>query len=379
MAQPKPIECKAAVAWGANQPLALETVIVAPPKKGEVRLKITHTSVCHTDQYTLSGIDREAMFPAILGHEGAGIVESVGEGVASVKPGDAVIPCYIPQCKECKSCKHPKTNLCTSIRSFQGKGVMVDGTTRFTCKGQTVYHYMGTSTFSEYTVVNEYSVAKIDPKADPAKVCLFGCGISTGYGAALNTADVQPGNTVAVFGLGAVGLAVAMGAKERCASKIIGIDVNNDKKEVAMKFGCTDFINPKDYPDKPIQQVLVELTDGGLDHTFECIGNVHVMRSALESAARGWGKSVIIGVAGAGEEIRTQPFMLVTGRTWTGCAFGGWKSRECVPELVNRQLRGELNIDNFITQTRNGLETINEVFDLLKAGKSLRCVIKIAS
>lgn len=371
-----PIECKAAIAWEANKPLVIETITVAPPKRGEVRIKITHTSVCHTDQYTWSGIDREAVFPMILGHEASGIVESVGEGVTSVEVGDHVIPCYTPQCRSCKSCLHPKTNLCTAIRQFQGNGVMADGTTRFTCKGKTIYHYMGISSFSQYAVLHEISVAKIDVSADLAKVCLLGCGVSTGYGAALNTANVQPGETVAVFGLGAVGLAVVMGARERCASRIIGVDINEDKEEIARSFGCTDFVNPKNF-DKPIQEVLVEMTDGGLDYTFECIGNVDIMRSALESAHRGWGKSVIIGVAGVGQEIRTRPFMLVTGRTWTGCAFGGWKSLDAVPELVRRQLDGQLVLDNFITQTRAGLETLNEVFGLVQSGKSLRCVISL--
>lgn len=372
----QPLECKAAIAWEANKPLVIETIIVDPPKKGEVRIKITHTSVCHTDLYTLSGRDREAQFPSILGHEASGIVESIGEGVTSVQVGDHVIPCYIPQCGNCKSCLHPKTNLCTAVRSFQGKGIMTDGTTRFSCNGKTVYHYMGISSFSEYTVVNEISLAKVDPAADPAKVCLLGCGVSTGYGAALNTANVQPGETVAVFGLGAVGLAVAMGARERCAGRIIGVDINEDKRETAKLFGCTDFINPKDY-DKPIQEVLVELTDGGLDYTFECIGNVDIMRSALECAHRGWGKSIIIGVAGAGEEIKTLPFMLVTGRLWTGCAFGGWKSRDAVPELVNRHLDEHLDLDGFITHRRQKLESLNDVIELLKSGNSLRCVITL--
>lgn len=370
----KQIECKAAIAWKAKEPLVIETITVDPPKKHEVRVKILTTSVCHTDQYTLSGIDPEAVFPSILGHEGAGIVESIGEGVTSVEPGDHVIPCYTPQCRECEYCKHPKTNLCPKIRATQGKGLMPDGTSRFTCRGQTIYHYMGTSTFSEYTVVAEISIAKVDRKAPMDRICLLGCGVSTGYGAALNNADVQPGNTVAVFGLGAVGLAVVHGCKTRGASRIIGIDVNDAKRDVAKQFGVTDFVNPKEH-DKSIQDVLVEMTNGGLDFTFECIGNVDVMRSALESAHRGWGKTIIIGVAGCGQEIKIRPFMLITGRSITGSAFGGWKSRDMVPKLVDEMQEGNIPIDMFITQRREKIESINEVFDLLKSGQSLRCVI----
>lgn len=369
----KPISCCAAVAWEAGKPLTIETVEVAPPKAGEVRIKIIATGVCHTDSHTLSGNDSEGKFPVILGHEGGGTVESVGEGVTRVKPGDHVIPLYIPQCGKCKFCKSPKTNLCSTIRSTQGQGVMPDGTSRFTCKGQTVYHFMGTSTFSEYTVVAEISVCKVDDNAPLEKVCLLGCGISTGYGAALNTAKVEAGSTTAVWGLGAVGLATVMGCKTAGASRIIGIDINPDKFPVAKEFGCTEFVNPKDH-EKPIQQVLIEMTDGGLDYTFECIGNVKTMRAALEACHKGWGTSVIIGVAGAGQEISTRPFQLVTGRVWKGTAFGGWKSCDSVPKLVEDYLAGKVKVDEFITHTMP-LDKINEAFDLMHAGKSIRAVV----
>lgn len=367
------IKCRAAVAWGPNKPLTIEEVTVEPPKAGEVRVKILYTSVCHTDQYTLSGSDPEAVWPCILGHEGAGVVESVGDGVTSVAPGDKVVPCYVPQCRECEFCKHPRTNLCSKIRATQGKGLMPDGTTRFTVNGQPIFHYMGTSTFSEYTVLPEISVAKVDKDTELDRACLLGCGISTGYGAALNTANVQEGDTVAVFGLGAVGLAVAAGARDRKASRIIGVDINESKFETAKKFGVTEFVNPKQH-DKPIQDVLLELT-GGLDHTFECIGNVNTMRAALEATHKGWGQSVIIGVAAAGQEISTRPFQLVVGRVWKGTAFGGWKSRDDVPKLVDLYKKNILKIDDFITHRREKLESLNEVFDLLKSGQSLRCVI----
>jgi len=369
----KPIQCRAAVAWEAKKPLSFETIEVAPPKAGEVRIKITHTGVCHTDSYTLDGFDPEGLFPCVLGHEGAGIVESVGEGVTSVKPGDHVIPLYIPQCGECKFCKSPKTNLCSKIRSTQGAGVMPDGTSRFTCNGKKLYHFMGTSTFTEYTVVAEISVAKVNEAAPAEKVCLLGCGISTGYGAALNTAKVEAGSTCAVWGLGAVGLATIMGCAKAGASRVIGIDINADKFDIAKKFGATECVNPKDF-EKPIQEVLVDMTDGGLDYTFECIGNVATMRAALESCHKGWGVSVIIGVAAAGKEISTRPFQLVTGRTWKGTAFGGWKSRESVPKLVDDYMNKKLMLDEFVTHTMP-LDKINEAFDLMHAGKSLRAVI----
>lgn len=346
---------------------------MAPPKAGEVRVKITASGVCHTDAYTLDGHDSEGIFPVILGHEGAGIVESVGEGVTKFKPGDHVIPLYIPQCFECKYCKSPKTNLCPKIRATQGKGVLPDGTSRFTCKGQQVYHFMGTSTFSEYTVVAEISLCKIDEAAPLEKVCLLGCGIPTGYGAALNTAKVEKGSSCAIWGLGAVGLAAAMGCKAAGATRIIGVDINPEKFKLGEKFGCTEFVNPNDY-DKPIQQVLVEKTDGGLDYTFECVGNVMTMRAALESCSRGWGVSVIIGVAESGREISTRPFQLVTGRTWKGTAFGGWKSVDSVPKLVTSYMNKELMVDEFITHTMP-VEKINEAFTLMHEGKSLRSIV----
>lgn len=371
----KVISCKAAVAWEPAKPLSIETVEVAPPKKGEVRVKILATGVCHTDAYTLGGFDSEGVFPVILGHEGGGIVESVGEGVTSVKPGDHVLPLYIPQCRECKFCKNPKTNLCQAVRATQGKGLMPDGTSRFTCKGQQVFHFMGTSTFSEYTVLPEISIAKVDEKAPLDKVCLLGCGISTGYGAVLNTAKVEPGSTVAVWGLGAVGLACIMGAKVAGASKIIGVDINPTKFNIAKEFGATDCVNPKDH-DRPIQQVLSEMTDGGLDYTFECVGNVHTMRAALESCHKGWGTSVIIGVAAAGTEISTRPFQLVTGRTWKGTAFGGYKSRDCVPGLVDDYMSGKMKVDEFITHMMP-LDKINESFDLMHKGESIRSILQM--
>lgn len=369
----KVISCKAAVAWEPKKPLSIETIEVAPPKAGEVRLKVVASGVCHTDAYTLDGHDAEGVFPVILGHEGAGIVESVGEGVTKFKEGDHVIPLYIPQCFECKFCKSPKTNLCPKIRATQGKGLLPDGTSRFTCKGKEVFHFMGTSTFSEYTVVAEISLCKIDESAPLDKVCLLGCGIPTGYGAALNTAKVEPGSSCAIWGLGAVGLAAAMGCKAAGATRIIGVDINPDKFKTGEKFGCTEFVNPKDY-DKPIQQVLIEKTDGGLDYTFECVGNVLTMRAALESCCRGWGTSVIIGVAESGKEISTRPFQLVTGRSWKGTAFGGWKSVESVPMLVERYLKKELMVDEFVTHNMS-VDKINEAFTLMHEGKSIRSVV----
>ncbi|XP_014469022.1 PREDICTED: alcohol dehydrogenase class-3 [Dinoponera quadriceps] len=370
----KVIKCKAAVAWKAKEPLSLEEVEVAPPKAHEVRIKVAAIALCHTDAYTLDGLDPEGVFPCILGHEGSGIVESVGEGVTEFQCGDHVVPLYIPQCGDCKFCKSPKTNLCSKIRETQGKGLMPDGTSRFTCKGQTISHFMGCSTFSEYTVVADISLAKVTPEAPLDKICLLGCGVSTGYGAALNTAKVEPGSTCAIWGLGAVGLAVALGCKKSGASRIIGIDINPDKFERSKIFGCTEFVNPKDH-DKPIQQVLIEMTDGGLDYTFECVGNVNTMRAALESCHKGWGTSVIIGVAPAGQEISTRPFQLVTGRVWKGTAFGGWKSKQSVPKLVDEYLSKKLLLDEFITH-HFPFGKINEGFDLLHSGNCLRTVIK---
>lgn len=369
----KVIKCCAAVAWEAKQPLSLETIEVDPPKAGEVRIKIVSTSLCHTDAYTLSGADPEGKFPCILGHEGGGIVESVGEGVTSFKPGDYVVPLYTPQCGECKFCKSPKTNLCNKIRDTQGQGLMPDGTTRFKCKGQQIFHFMGCSTFSEYSVVAEISLCKINNKAQLDKACLLGCGVSTGYGAALNTAKVEPGSNCAIWGLGGVGLAVALGCKAAGASRIIGIDINTKKFETAKKFGVTECINPKDY-EKPIQEVLIGMTDGGLDYTFECIGNVDTMRAALESCIRGWGTSVIIGVAASGKEISTRPFQLVTGRTWKGTAFGGWKSKDSVPKLVDLYLENKLPLDDFVTDVLP-FEKINEGFERLHGGDCIRCVL----
>jgi len=367
------IRCKAAVAWKAGEPLSIEDVEVMPPQKGEVRIRLTATGVCHTDAFTLSGEDPEGVFPAILGHEGAGIVESVGEGVNGLKVGDHVIPLYTPECGECKFCLSGKTNLCQKIRATQGKGLMPDGTTRFSVDGQPIYHYMGTSTFSEYTVLPEISLAKINPEAPLEEVCLLGCGVTTGMGAVMNTAKVESGSTVAIFGLGGIGLSAVIGAKMAGAERIIGIDVNEDKFALAKKLGATECINPKNY-EQSIQEVIVDLTDGGVDYSFECIGNVDVMRSALECCHKGWGESVIIGVAGAGQEISTRPFQLVTGRVWRGTAFGGVKGRSELPDYVERYMAGEFKLDDFITHTMS-LDKINDAFDLMHEGKSIRSVI----
>ncbi|MFM5399710.1 S-(hydroxymethyl)glutathione dehydrogenase/class III alcohol dehydrogenase [Aeromonas veronii] len=373
MAQVQSIKCKAAIAWCPGQPLSIEEIEVMPPQAGEVRVRIVATGVCHTDAFTLSGEDPEGVFPCILGHEGGGIVESVGEGVTSVKVGDHVIPLYTPECGECKFCKSGKTNLCQKIRATQGKGLMPDGTTRFSKDGQPIYHYMGTSTFSEYTVLPEISIAKVDPAAPLEEVCLLGCGVTTGIGAVMNTAKVKEGESVAIFGLGGIGLSAVIGARLAKAGRIIAIDINESKFELARKLGATDCINPNDY-DKPIQEVIVELTDGGVDFSFECIGNVKVMRAALECCHKGWGESVIIGVAGAGQEISTRPFQLVTGRVWRGSAFGGVRGRSELPSYVQRYMQGEFRLDDFITHTM-GLEQINEAFDLMHQGKSIRTVI----
>lgn len=373
MAQVQSIKCKAAIAWGPGQPLSIEEIEVMPPQAGEVRVRIVATGVCHTDAFTLSGEDPEGVFPCILGHEGGGIVESVGEGVTSVKVGDHVIPLYTPECGECKFCKSGKTNLCQKIRATQGKGLMPDGTTRFSKDGQPIYHYMGTSTFSEYTVLPEISIAKVDPAAPLEEVCLLGCGVTTGIGAVMNTAKVKEGESVAIFGLGGIGLSAVIGARLAKAGRIIAIDINESKFPLARKLGATDCINPNDY-NKPIQEVIVELTDGGVDFSFECIGNVKVMRAALECCHKGWGESVIIGVAGAGQEISTRPFQLVTGRVWRGSAFGGVRGRSELPSYVQRYMQGEFRLDDFITHTM-GLEQINEAFDLMHQGKSIRTVI----
>lgn len=367
------ITCKAAIAWEAGKPLSIEEVQVAPPKAGEVRVRIVATGVCHTDAFTLSGEDPEGIFPAILGHEGGGIVESIGEGVTSVAVGDHVIPLYTPECGECKFCKSGKTNLCQKIRATQGKGLMPDGTTRFSQNGKPIYHYMGCSTFSEYTVLPEISIAKVNKTAPLEEVCLLGCGVTTGMGAATNAAKVKPGDSVAIFGLGGIGLSAIIGCKMAGASRIIAIDINEKKFELAKQLGATDTINPQKF-DKPIQDVIVEMTDGGVEYSFECIGNVNVMRSALECCHKGWGESVIIGVAGAGQEISTRPFQLVTGRVWRGTAFGGVKGRSQLPDYVERYLKGEFKLSDFITHTMK-LEDINEAFDLMHEGESIRSVI----
>ena len=368
------MKSKAAVAWEAGKPLSIEEIDVAGPKDMEVLVRLVATGVCHTDAYTLSGEDPEGAFPVILGHEGGAVVEEIGAGVSSVKPGDHVIPLYTPECGECDFCTSGKTNLCQAIRKTQGHGVMPDGKTRFSCAGKEILHFMGTSTFSEYTVLPEIAVAKIAQNAPLEKVCLLGCGITTGIGAVLNTAKVEPGSTVAVFGLGGVGLSVIQGAVMAQANRILAVDVNADKEEIARQLGATDFINPRDY-DQPIQEVIVELTSGGVDYSFEAIGNVNLMRAALECCHKGWGESTIIGVAGAGQEISTRPFQLVTGRVWRGSAFGGVKGRSQLPSIVEQYLAGEIKVDEMITHTM-GLEDINKAFDLMHEGASIRSVIR---
>ncbi|CAH0992038.1 S-(hydroxymethyl)glutathione dehydrogenase [Sinobacterium norvegicum] len=367
------MKTRAAVAWGPGQPLQIEELDLEMPKAGEVLVRIVATGVCHTDAFTLSGDDPEGIFPAVLGHEGGGIVERIGEGVTSVAVGDHVIPLYTAECGECKFCKSGKTNLCSAVRETQGKGLMPDGTTRFSKDGKPVYHYMGCSTFSEYTVLPEVSLANINKEAPLEEVCLLGCGVTTGMGAVSNTANVQPGDTVAVFGLGGIGLSAIIGARMAKASRIIAIDINESKFEIAQQLGATDVVNPKSF-DQPIQEVIVDMTDGGVDYSFECVGNVHLMRSALECCHKGWGESIIIGVAGAGQEIATRPFQLVTGRVWKGSAFGGVKGRSQLPDYVQRYMDGEFQLDTFITHTM-GLNEINNAFDLMHEGKSIRTVI----
>ncbi|PWN26504.1 putative glutathione-dependent formaldehyde dehydrogenase [Jaminaea rosea] len=370
----KTITCKAAVAWEAGKPLSLEDVEVAPPKAGEVRVKVEYTGLCHTDTYTLSGSDPEGAFPSILGHEGAGYVESVGEGVTHVKEGDSVILLYTAECKECKFCKSGKTNLCQRVRATQGQGVMPDGTKRFTCKGKELNHFMGTSCFSQYTVVSQFSLVAVNQEAKQDRTCLLGCGVTTGYGAATHTANVEEGSTVAVFGIGCVGLAVIDGAVANKAGRIIAIDVNPEKKAWAEKFGATDFVQADKVDD--IVKHLVEMTDGGLDYTFDCTGNVKVMRSALEACHKGWGVSTVIGVAAAGQEIATRPFQLVTGRKWQGSAFGGVKGRTELPGLVEKYLKGQFKVDEYITHSQD-LENINKGLEEMKKGGCIRCVIKM--
>lgn len=367
------MKTRAAVAWEAGKPLEIEMIDLDGPKVGEVLLRIIATGVCHTDAFTLSGDDPEGIFPAVLGHEGGAIVEEIGAGVSSLKPGDHVIPLYTPECGECNFCTSGKTNLCQAIRATQGQGLMPDGTSRFSANGKTVYHYMGTSTFSEYTVLPEIAVAKINKEAPLEKVCLLGCGITTGIGAVLNTAQVEPGATVAIFGLGGVGLSAIQGATMAKAGRIIAIDINEDKFELATQLGATDTINPTSYDD-PIQDVIVELTDGGVDYSFECVGNVNLMRAALECCHKGWGESVIVGVAGAGQEISTRPFQLVTGRVWRGTAFGGCKGRSQLPGMVDQYMDGDIKIDEFISYTMP-LDDINKAFELMHEGKSIRSII----
>jgi S-(hydroxymethyl)glutathione dehydrogenase/alcohol dehydrogenase len=367
------MDVRAAVAHSAGAPLVVETVQLDGPKAGEVLVEIKATGICHTDEFTRSGGDPEGLFPAILGHEGAGIVVDVGPGVTSVKKGDHVIPLYTPECRQCKSCLSRKTNLCTAIRATQGKGVMPDGTSRFSLKGKPLYHYMGCSTFANFTVLPEIAVAKIREDAPFDKVCYIGCGVTTGIGAVINTAKVEPGANVVVFGLGGIGLNVVQGARMAGANMIVGVDINPAREKLARQFGMTHFVNPKEVKGD-IVPYLVDLTKGGADYSFECIGNVELMRQALECCHRGWGVSVIIGVAGAGQEIHTRPFQLVTGRVWKGTAFGGARGRTDVPKIVDWYMDGKINIDDLITHVLP-LDRINEGFDLMHAGKSIRAVV----
>ncbi|WP_145143931.1 S-(hydroxymethyl)glutathione dehydrogenase/class III alcohol dehydrogenase [Roseomonas gilardii] len=380
------METRAAVAWAAGQPLTIETVRLDGPKPGEVLVEIMATGVCHTDAYTLSGADSEGKFPAILGHEGAGIVREVGAGVTSVTVGDHVIPLYTPECRNCKSCLSQRTNLCTAIRSTQGQGVMPDGTSRFHCApaggapvrsqatGDTVFHYMGCSTFSNFTVLPEIAVAKVREDAPFDKICYIGCGVTTGIGAVINTAKVWPGANVVVFGLGGIGLNVIQGARMVGADRIVGVDINPAKVAMARKFGMTDFINPAEVGNDKVVQAILDVTGGGADFSFDCTGNVNVMRQALECCHRGWGESIVIGVAEAGKEVSTRPFQLVTGRVWKGSAFGGARGRTDVPKIVDWYMEGKINIDDLITHTMP-LDQINHAFDLMHEGKSIRSVV----
>lgn len=367
------MKVKAAVAYQAGTPLSIDMVDLAGPKAGEVLVEIKASGVCHTDAFTLSGDDPEGIFPAVLGHEGAGIVVEVGVGVTSVKPGDHVIPLYTPECRQCEYCLSQKTNLCQAIRSTQGQGLMPDGTSRFSLNGKPVFHYMGTSTFAQYTVMPEIAVAKIREDAPFDKVCYIGCGVTTGVGAVVNTAKVRPGDRVVVFGLGGIGLNVIQGARMVGADMIIGVDINPARQALAEKFGMTHFVNPKEVKGDLVPY-LVSLTKGGADHTFECVGNVHLMRQALECCHKGWGVSTIVGVAGAGKEIATRPFQLVTGRVWQGSAFGGARGRTDVPKIVDWYMDGKINIDDLITHVMP-IEQINDAFDLMHEGKSIRSVV----
>jgi S-(hydroxymethyl)glutathione dehydrogenase/alcohol dehydrogenase len=376
------MKTRAAVAWEAGKPLTVDTIDIEGPKAGEVLVEVMATGICHTDAYTLSGMDSEGKFPAILGHEGAGIVREIGAGVTSVKVGDHVIPLYTPECRNCKSCLSQRTNLCTAIRATQGQGVMPDGTSRFRCEAVggsrttdgVIFHYMGCSTFSNFTVLPEIAVAKVREDAPFDKICYIGCGVTTGIGAVINTAKVWPGANVAVFGLGGIGLNVIQGARMVGADKIIGIDLNNDKRAMAERFGMTHFINPNEVGTDKVVQAIVDLTGGGADFSFDATGNVHVMRQALECCHRGWGESIIIGVAEAGREIATRPFQLVTGRVWKGTAFGGARGRTDVPKIVDWYMEGKINIDDLITHTMP-LDEINHGFDLMHEGKSIRSVV----
>ena len=368
------METRAAVAHEAGKPLRIETVRLDGPKAGEVLVEVKATGICHTDAYTLSGADPEGLFPAILGHEGAGIVVDVGPGVTSLKKGDHVIPLYTPECRQCPSCLSRKTNLCTAIRATQGQGVMPDGTSRFSIKSKKIHHYMGCSTFSNYTVLPEIALAKIRSDAPFDKVCYIGCGVTTGIGAVINTAKVEPGANVVVFGLGGIGLNVVQGARMAGAGMIVGVDLNPARETLARKFGLTHFVNPETLEGRDLVAHLVEMTDGGADYSFECVGNTKLMRQALECCHRGWGKSVIIGVAGAGQEISTRPFQLVTGRQWLGTAFGGAKGRRDVPRIVDWYMNGKIDIDSLITHTMP-VERINDAFDLMHRGESIRSVV----
>ena len=368
------MDTRAAVAFEAGKPLEVTTVQLDGPREGEVLVEIRATGICHTDEFTRSGDDPEGIFPAILGHEGAGIVVDVGPGVKSVKKGDHVIPLYTPECRECEYCLNPKTNLCQKIRSTQGSGLMPDGTSRFKIGNEPIFHYMGCSTFSNYTVLPEIAVAKVREDAPFDKICYIGCGVTTGVGAVVNTAKVEPGSNVVVFGLGGIGLNVIQGARMVGANKIVGVDLNPSKVPLAKKFGMTDFINPDEVGRDKVVQAIVDVTGGGADYSFECIGNVHTMRQALECAHKGWGESVIIGVAGAGQEISTRPFQLVTGRVWRGTAFGGARGRTDVPKIVDWYMDGKINIDDLITHTMP-LDDINKGFDLMHAGESIRSVV----
>ena len=367
------MKTRAAIAFEAGKPLVIEEVDLEGPKAGEVLVEIKATGICHTDAFTLSGDDPEGLFPAILGHEGAGVVVDIGKGVSGLAKGDHVIPLYIPECRACKSCLSGKTNLCTAIRETQGQGVMPDGSSRFSIGGEKLHHYMGTSTFANFTVLPEIALAKVRKDAPFEKICYIGCGVTTGIGAVINTAKVEPGANVVVFGLGGIGLNVVQGARMAGADRIIGVDTNPGKRALAEKFGMTDFVNPKEIAGDLVGH-LVELTKGGADYSFECIGNVETMRQALECCHRGWGVSVIIGVAGAGQEIATRPFQLVTGRVWKGTAFGGARSRTQVPRIVDWYMDGKINIDDLITHTME-LDKINDAFDLMHEGKSIRSVV----